>query len=216
MVSQHTKIYSGRVAIKWRMQMGHIYSGFTPSETVKLQNAAIDGQKAIVADWADIQSVKSNKTASVAYRRWFGTYHNARAQTVFEKINAIHYALTASSLKLTKSGAAGHYAAAFEPDAGWNMHKVKEIVKSGGYTVEYTNLFFGNFTEDEGGKHPQALTFVHELSHVVASTDDMDYPPDIDEECYGQLKCKYIATNHPDVAINNADSYGFYCTEFLA
>lgn len=194
--------------------MGHRFSGFTPSENITIQNAAIDAQKAVEKAWKDIQAVKTSGAASFQYIKWFGMYNSKRVQTVYEKINAIHYAMTASSLKCVKSGAAGHYAAAYEPDKGWNMHKVKDIVKSGGYTVEYTNLFFGDVSEDDGGKHPQTLTFIHELSHVVAATDDEDYPPDTSKECYGQKKCKIIAQQYPAVAVTNADSYGFYCTEF--
>lgn len=195
--------------------MAHNFSGFSPSESIKIRNASIEAQKAVELAWKDIQQVKSTSCTSFYYLKWFGLYDAARVQTVFEKINAIHYAMTASSLKCTKSSAAGYYAAAHRPDQGWSMHKVKDIVKSGGYTVEYTNSFFGNVDEDDGGKFPYALTFIHELSHVVANTDDESYPPDPAKDCYGQKKCKYIAQNHPGLAITNADNYGFYCTEFL-
>ncbi|WP_300432994.1 M35 family metallo-endopeptidase [uncultured Thalassolituus sp.] len=194
--------------------MGHLFSGFTTSENIKIQNAAIQAQSMVEKAWKDIQAVKKGGNASPQFTKWFGKYDSARVTTVFEKINAIHYAMTASSIKCTKSAAAGHYAAAYRPDEGWSMHKVKDIVKSGGYTVEYTNLFFGNFSEEDGGKHPQALTFIHELSHVVAATDDESYPPDTSQDCYGQKKCKHIATDYPAVAVTNADNYGFYCTEF--
>lgn len=195
--------------------MGHLFSGFTTSENIKIQNAAIEAQKAVEKAWKDIQSIKKSGSTSFQYMKWFGMYDTKRVQTVYEKINAIHYAMTASSIKCVKSGAAGHYAAAFQPDKGWNMHKVKDIVKSGGYRVEYTNLFFGNVSKDDGGNHPQTLTFIHELSHVVAATDDEPFPPDPSEDCYGQKKCRLIAEKYPGVAVTNADSYGFYCTEFV-
>jgi len=195
--------------------MGHFFSGFTTSEKITIQNAAIEAQKAVENAWKDIQTVKKTGSTSFQYMKWFGMYDAKRVQTVYEKINAIHYAMTASSVKCVKSAAGGYYAAANRPDQGWSMHKVKDIVKSGGYTVEYTNLFFGDVDEDDGGKHPQTLTFIHELSHVVAATDDESYPPDTSKDCYGQKICRKIAESYPAVAVTNADNYGFYCTEFV-
>lgn len=195
--------------------MGHVFSGFTPSEKVTLQNAAIKAQTAVERAWKDIKAIKSSSAPSFAYIKWFGMYDGQRVQTVFEKISAIHFAITASSLRCFKSGAAGHYAAAYKPDEGWSLHKVKDIIKSGGYNVEYTNAFFGDIDENDGGKFPKALTFIHELSHVVANTEDEPYPPNPIEKCYGQAKCKIAAQQFPNIAVTNADNYGFYCTELL-
>jgi len=198
--------------------MAHLISGFSPSESAVFRNAMITGQKAVVLAYADITTVRRNKAASPLYLKWFGTYDKGRAQTVFEKINAIHYALTASSLKCVKIICPTndqYYAAAFTPDEGWGLHNVKQIIASGGYEIEYSQLFFQDVSEDDGGKHPRALTFIHELSHTVAHTEDEDWPQDTSKQCYGQQKCKHIAINNRNLAINNADNYGFYCTGFL-
>ncbi|WP_370293074.1 hypothetical protein [Thalassolituus sp.] len=38
--------------------MGHLFSGFTTSENIKIQNAAIQAQSMVEKAWKDIQAVK--------------------------------------------------------------------------------------------------------------------------------------------------------------
>ena len=74
-----------------------------------------------------------------------------------------------------------------------------------------------------------AGTLVHELSHNICDTQDVEMPPasfaahpDWRKEdgqgvkCYFEEKCQWLANNVPDLAINNADNYDFYFESFAA
>ncbi len=51
------------------------------------------------------------------------------------------------------------------------------------------------------GEDSQAGTIVHEVSHLVAGTHDY---------AYGAVNCAALASNHPEKAIKNADSYEYF------
>jgi len=74
-----------------------------------------------------------------------------------------------------------------------------------------------------------AGTLVHELSHNICDTQDVEMPPasfaahpDWQKEdghgakAYFEEKCHWLAQNAPELAINNADSYDFYFESFKA
>ncbi len=69
------------------------------------------------------------------------------------------------------------------------------------------------------GKDSQVGTIIHELSHIVCSTEDVPNPAggayaDGFFDTYGETNCKWLAANHPQQAQQNADNYLFYCCTF--
>jgi len=68
------------------------------------------------------------------------------------------------------------------------------------------------------GKDSISGVLVHELSHHICDTLDIDLPANHPtapgKKCYGQVKCKWLATNVPADAIRNADSYEYYFEQF--
>lgn len=59
-------------------------------------------------------------------------------------------------------------------------------------------------------------TIIHELSHMVLNTDDVDATsigvPGL--KCYGPLLCQMLAAERPDLAMRNADSYRHFAESF--
>ena len=49
-------------------------------------------------------------------------------------------------------------------------------------------------------------TIVHELSHALAGTDDVK----LEQKCYGQDACLFLAKEHPEMAVRNADNYEYF------
>lgn len=76
------------------------------------------------------------------------------------------------------------------------------------YTYHYTDtvylceILWTNTTDT--GVDGKVGTLVHELSHAIAETIDIEY---------GQIACLELAKNNPDNTIINADSYSFFSGE---
>lgn len=66
---------------------------------------------------------------------------------------------------------------------------------------------------DDSSLYSQSLgrvnTIFHEMTHKILRTDDVVFPG-TNFECYGIPMCKKLRTIHPDLALNNADNWGFY------
>lgn len=52
-------------------------------------------------------------------------------------------------------------------------------------------------------------TIFHEMTHKILKTDDVDYPG-TNHTCYGVELCQLLRKTHADLALNNADNWGFY------
>jgi len=72
------------------------------------------------------------------------------------------------------------------------------------FDAEYEiNLCHGFWELESSGTDSRPGVIVHEMSHfrVIADTDDV---------VYGKPSCKDLATNSPEQAIKNADSYEYF------
>ncbi|SMF13588.1 Lysine-specific metallo-endopeptidase [Alteromonadaceae bacterium Bs31] len=81
------------------------------------------------------------------------------------------------------------------------IEKIKEqrkknaaAFKSGGDVISYAGVI------------------VHEATHNIVRTTDVEVSG---YTMYGPNFCRWLAQNHPDKAVNNADSYRLYCEMFL-
>jgi hypothetical protein len=77
----------------------------------------------------------------------------------------------------------------------------------------------GFYTAPLLGIDSQVGTIIHELSHLVCSTEDVPNPnggdyPDGFGDTYGEKNCKWLAVNHEAQARHNADNFLFYCCSF--
>lgn len=55
-------------------------------------------------------------------------------------------------------------------------------------------------------------TIFHEMTHKIVKTKDHPKPSG-SGKCYGYNTCKSLAITHPDLAITNADNWGFFMAE---
>ncbi|MEO1043372.1 MAG: M35 family metallo-endopeptidase [Pseudomonadota bacterium] len=51
-------------------------------------------------------------------------------------------------------------------------------------------------------------TIAHELSHLLMATND--HPWAFGSKCYGETKCRLLATNNDVRALTNADNWGYF------
>ncbi len=69
-----------------------------------------------------------------------------------------------------------------------------------GNTVNLDERFW---TAPRTGEDSRAGTLVHETSHFWSAAGTQDH-------AYGRPKCRRLAAEHPDKAMNNADSYEYW------
>lgn len=189
--------------------MSVTYEGFTVSDRVALVNATTKATELSDKAWRDhLIGTKWDQIITPAYDKWFGAVTKDRFQRVWLVVNVVNYAL--HSQKITWKRVAGdpnNYGSAIRPPGGWDIQSVKQIIDSG-YTVEIGDAFYA------GSENERYNTIIHEVSHIVANTED-EVNPATHVVSYGTTECTTLKANYPDKAINNADNYGYFHLEFL-
>lgn len=193
--------------------MGHVFENFRVGDRKIMGDGLEQGSIAIKAAWETIQNVRRHPgQANFHYKTWFGAADRLRIKYVYEALSTMHYAVSASSVKFRRMPGNAARAAASPPQAGWENKSVRQILDSGHFVINLYDPYFQPTAEDRGGEYGPAKTFVHELSHVVAETNE---PIGTWPEVYGKWRCKDLAAAHPDHAIRNADNYGYFCVAHL-
>lgn len=119
------------------------------------------------------------------YNTWFGSYTDARYQSVHDNTANIEEALSTKQMAF---------------DCGCTQPCFAYVYPDRPYKIYLCNAFWN---ASMTGTDSKAGTLVHETSHfyVVAGTKDYRY---------GQAGCKTLAQNSPNKAVANADSYVYY------
>lgn len=125
------------------------------------------------------------------FRRWFGEYTPASKAVVSNKVKAIHRAVVNREITFCKE-ATGKY-----PNVYAYVYPELDQAK-----VYLCDIFF---TSGRHGRDSAVGTIIHELSHIVAQTDD---------HRYGEIGCRALAIESPVLARENADSYQYFCESF--
>lgn len=188
--------------------MGFLLSGFTVKDNVRLQNAITEANKAIGLAFQEMTRVKVTSRPTRTYVKWFGVADAARIGRVFEVMSMLNYAANASFIRYIRMiGKPDTLAAARKPRVtGWGDKTVKQMLDK----REFSMKIHDGFCSPDAPKDEVIQTIVHELSHLVADTEDVPCPWDENEDCYGRADCRRLADRYPDLAIWNADNVGYY------
>lgn len=162
------------------------------------------------------------------FERWFGsTTDQARVDTVRRTLDRIGAAICNRTVKLYFRGNAKverqptdlPIAEPESPDG--LMHEGDFFgaawpVQPPAFDQTKTHMLLGSafFDAVRHGTDSCAGVIIHELSHSEARTFDHPYPGRGGGVSYGTTKCQWLAKNHPDLAVTNADNFEFYCEEF--
>lgn len=193
--------------------MGHIFENFGVSDRAFIGEGIEQGSIAIKAAWDTIQDVRRNPGhGNYRYKTWFGAADRLRIKYVYEALSTMHYAVTSGNIRFHRMAGNAFRAEARPPQAGWANKSVRQILDSGQFVIDLYDPFFQPTREIQGAEYAPALTFVHELSHIVAETNE---PIDTWPEVYGKWSCKRLAAHRPEHAIRNAENYGFFCVAHL-
>ncbi len=188
--------------------MADTFKNYSPTELAILITAITKARVLSTRAWNDNLIHRSYQDAALPeYQDWFGEITKSRFDKVRRNVGIINYAIHSQKITWERvNGDPQNFAAALMPTGGWNEQKVKQIIDSG-YTVEIDDLFYAT-TDDETYN-----TIIHEISHIVANTDD-ETNPNTTNDAYGRVECTNLKTYNPDIAINNADSYGYFHLAF--
>lgn len=177
--------------------------------------------KAFLACKFAIKSAGTERTNAVT---WFGAFDATRFEKVAGNLKKLHDTIATKPIRLyyrgpkvkgpedkpQKSVAAtplSAFASAFTASdlPGFYDRKFGHV------TLGQT--FFDGTKTTPGGKDSFGGVLLHELSHHICDTADEERP-DNNEETYGHDDCKWLATNYPVLACNNADNLEYYCESF--
>lgn len=128
------------------------------------------------------QSVTSNPSL---YTRWFGIRYNSYMNTVKRVYRDMKSAMEVHTFTLYFNGLE------CDPDT-------YAYTYPGGRTLYLCGAYMSAPTT---GVNSKMDTLVHEMSHAVSYTDDIEY---------GMERCLWLASNSPYQAINNADNYAYF------
>jgi hypothetical protein len=134
-----------------------------------------------------VNSLQPEVSNGSAYSYWFGptTY----SQTVLANFQEMQTLMAVNQLKINLSDP--------EDECSWDIY----AYVYGGTTIYICNLFFNLvFSSDS----TRAQTIVHEVGHLAAGLQDIEY---------GEWGSNYLAATSPQQAILNADNYGYYALE---
>lgn len=163
------------------------FSSCSQSRQTDLNNAlAAAVQIAAKARSAVFNATKCAQSTAPRYLEWFGKFSQARFDAVKNHYDKIHDALANKDIKFFCDCSDAGVFAFVRPTKPYEIH------------------LCGAFWDAPlNGTDSRAGTLVHEMSHfnVVAGTDD---------HVYGQSGCRDLAKNHPNDAVDNADSHEYF------
>lgn len=125
------------------------------------------------------------------YKKWFGEYTASRFGAVLANFDKIAATLEGDDITYNCAGPA------------CQSSYFAYVYAGGKLEVFLCPKFWSAGTT---GVDTQWGTMVHEVSHEVAATDD---------HAYGQTACQALATNDPDKATDNADTYEYFVEDFV-
>lgn len=165
------------------------------------------------------QARTATSAQRVIYERWFGAYSANRFAQVFNTVRDLYDALHLKPVVLYYRGPGAQGASDCPAEGGdiaaedffgaaWQpKHLPAQLDK------RFTYIFLGSMFFKSGIYDNDSIpgVIIHELSHSVCGTDDVNYKG---EDTYGPDLCKRLANEKPDLAIYNADSYEYLCENF--
>ena len=139
-----------------------------------------------------LKGLDATKAASDQfYKKWFGQYTASRFSTVLANFDTIASTLESDDISYNCAGPSCQ--------SSWYAY----VYPGGAVEVFLCQQFWNAGTS---GVDTRWGTVIHEISHEVASTDD---------HVYGQTSCQTLASNDPDRAIDNADSYEYFVEDIV-
>ncbi|WP_445679592.1 M35 family metallo-endopeptidase [Radicibacter daui] len=173
-----------------------VASGCSGAQATTIGNAATTA-----TTWAGntINNIATNTAAILTnswapYTTWFGAYDAGRLTRVNNVMGSISTKLTSSANLVVNCPADGTPPCDEIGDIAATV-----LDQDGDVEMWFCTTFFT--LPPSAGYDTQAGTVIHEFSHAVGGTDDLEY---------GTQQAQWLATNNPAFAVVNADNYEFF------
>ena len=154
--------------------------------------------------------------------KWFGVRDTAK---LINMLCSLDKYLNEKCIRVTLVREAGDHYGSVWPTVVVDGESVDDFKKPSGYLLVPAGLRVGlasaydNPETDDPtkcGLYTESLqrvnTIFHEMTHKILKTDDVVFPGTT-TECYGAEICQKLRKVHSDLALNNADNWGFYIAE---
>lgn len=175
-----------------------VTSGFNTSEITAIRKLVklVHTKKAVLSTTAN----------TTTYKKWFGTFTSAGKAKVDAVLTELHRGVCPGYL--ISRAAPGTYTsdtlAYVLPNPAYNQNYQR--CPAAHHYCHQMYLCPRFWTLPEKGANSRVGVFLHELTHSYAYTKDIKY---------GRADCQALAKNKPADALNNADSYRFYCEDIV-
>jgi hypothetical protein len=189
------------------------------NDRVNMRPAFLRASQLLTHAWTGVSRVGNDANEKKRLETWFGTYEAGRYGKVKETLHAVHNVICATRVTVYYRGAgtptdatrddSPDYIAAeadepFGPsdDYGWVYPDAR---RPGEYHVFLGKAFFEDASRH--GRNSLSGVLIHEMTHLVKNTEDHVYEP-------GPCKALAKQPGGPPKAVENADSYEFYCESY--
>jgi hypothetical protein len=140
---------------------------------------------------------------------WFGDKRDAWMKTLGTKLDKMASIVNTKEIVVVqpvlKKRDLHENAAAYQPKSGWKTHTDMTEAQGQDFKIHLNSASNEMPKYSERNQHVQSKfeTIVHELTHLILNTDDVEPP-------YGETNCINKARNSPSDAQKNAENWGFF------
>jgi hypothetical protein len=209
--------------------MGHIIVGYSVAHRGIFHACLKESQQALKLARQCLQAMQrgGNPSGQHYYKLFFGDPMPNRLTRVVEVVTLMDLALNGSSVQFEYNISCGATtnAVAFTPGGGWSVQSIKDLLKSGRFRVSLCPRFFAALPQNDRMAQSRTGTLLHKLSHIVGNTNDIAEKhinganiaaAPAGTTCYGRPLARQLADGWPNLAVENAENYGFFLTDLLA
>ena len=200
------------------------HSSLTGTRLSTAQSVAFQARQCLAVASGKLGKFPLDSSGKAVFERWFGSARVVtdltRVQNVISKMS---HAL--NNTKFTISDCKGTCGATTNAQAHKLLLQDSSGTQQRGKAVSYNTLntatwiemdlcdnFFDGLPRIQSNDQTQLETFLHELSHLAAGTEDELY---LGSEAYGRTAAMGLASNPNTISLarNNAENYGFFIVE---
>jgi hypothetical protein len=186
--------------------MSFIMQGLGPSD----QQAVVTLSAQVIPALREVSRIVAKGGALAESDMWFGDSSRPWMQRLSTNLNRMANVVNMEPIHVSFRSLAhrkGSFAAAQRPAGGWGNYMSVSSARGQGFILKLdtrwnTSPLHRSRTELDS----QFQTFVHEITHMLMDTDDIEY---------GQKSCRLLAKQSPYRAKNNADNWGYFVEECI-
>ena len=162
------------------------------NQALKNQRLLLEAKKKELEKWDD--NAKAN------FKKAFGSESEENRNKIQARIDRM--------LELNKSMTLENFKIADPPDP--KKQRFAYVIPSNNDHIVYLDISFG--TAQDTGEDSRAGALAHEMSHLndIGGTKDKFIGINNDEPIYGLTASRQLAVEHPELAIQHADSFEYY------